>query len=493
MLKPEDPIDFQVLFDSLPMPLVVLNSDLEIAEMNKAYLAATKRTRTDLLGRYMFDAFPAEGESRQRLQSSFERVRDGGMTDVLPILPYAIPVGDAFEERYWSCTHVPIHNTRGEVTFIVQNAQDVSDLKGVKTTQSTVPAAVEATLKGEVLRRVESVQALNQTLLAETKLLHGLFMKAPSFMSVLSGPQHVFEYLNLSFWKLIGNRDVLGKTFKDGIPESINQEFLALLDTVYRTGEPCVGSKMRLFIQTEPSGLSIERYLDFVLQPIFDPQGEMTGIFVEGSDVTEHVQTEQRQVLLIRELHHRVRNTLATVQGVMNSTARTAQTIEEYQDAFAGRIASLARTHAILTEEIQQFVSFAHLLTQELGPYSDAEEFSIVLDGPAVELPSQIAVPLGMTIHELTTNAVKYGALGKEGGSLKVNWDIVAGKDGRRALSCEWRERNGPLVIPPARQGFGSILLHRVLSQQIGAAISVDFPPEGFHLRMVVPIEVESA
>ncbi len=175
----------------------------------------------------------------------------------------------------------------------------------------------------------------------------------------------------------------------------------------------------------------------------------------------------------------------------MNSTARTAQSIEEYQDAFAGRIASLARTHAILTEEIQQFVSFVHLLTQELGPYSDAEEYSIVLDGPAVELPSQIAVPLGMTIHELTTNAVKYGALGKGGGSLKVNWDIVAAKDGRRALSCEWRELDGPIVTPPARQGFGSVLLHRVLSQQIGAAVSVDFPPEGFHLRMVVPIEVE--
>jgi PAS domain S-box-containing protein len=492
MLKPEEPVDFKLLFNSLPMPLVVMDFDLKIVEMNSAYLAATKRTREDLLHRYIFDAFPAEGETRQRMQASFERARDGGTTDILPLVPYAIPVGGTFEERYWSCTHVPIHNAHGEVTFIVQNAQDVSELKGVKTTQPDLPPAVEATLKGEVLRRAESVQALNQTLLAETKLLHGLFMKAPSFMSVLSGPQHVFEYLNLSFWKLIGNRDVLGKTFKDGLPEIVDQEFLTLLDNVYATGESFVGSKTRLLIQSAPNGLSMEHYLDFVLQPIFDPQGQVTGIFVEGSDVTEHVQTEQRQVLLIRELHHRVRNTLATVQGVMNSTARTAQTIEEYQDAFAGRIASLARTHAILTEEIQQFVSFLHLLTQELGPYSDADEYSIVLHGPAVELPSQIAVPLGMTIHELTTNAVKYGALGKDGGSIEVNWDIVA-KDGRRALSCEWRERDGPLVTPPARQGFGSILLHRVLSQQIGAAVSVDFPPEGFHLRMVVPIETESA
>jgi PAS domain S-box-containing protein len=492
MLKPDEPIDFQVLFDSLPMALVVLNFNLEIVEMNKAYLDVTKRSREALIGRSIFDAFPAEGESRRALQASMERARDGHSVDVLPMLAYPITVDDRVEERYWSCSHIPIRNTKGEVAYVVQNTQDVSDLKKLKADIAKTPAfGSEATLKGEVLRRAETVQAINRTLLAETHLLHSLFMKAPSFMCVLSGPEHVFELLNVSFSKLIGERDVFGKAFKEAVPEIAGQEFLSLLDTVYRTGEPFVGRKMRLILQTGVSEISFEHYLDFVLQPILSQDGEVTGIFVDGSDVTEHVLTEQRQVLLIRELHHRVRNTLATVQGVMNSTARTAQSIEEYQDAFAGRIASLARTHAILTEEIQQFVSFVHLLTQELGPYSDAAEYSIVLAGPAVELPSQIAVPLGMTIHELTTNAVKFGALGKLGGSIEVNWDIIA-KDGRRALSCEWRERDGPPVTPPARQGFGSILLHRVLSQQIGAAVHVDFPPEGFHLRMVVPIEVES-
>lgn len=492
MLKTSETVDFPVLFDALPMPLLVLNRDLEIVEMNQAYLDVTKRTRDSLVGRYVFDAFPAEGEGRRAMQESLERARDEEKVDVLPLVAYAIPIAGNFEERYWSCSHIPVRNAEGQVTFVVQNAQDVSDLKGLKTSIAKSQPAAEVTLKGEVLRRAETVQALNRSLLAETHLLHSLFMKAPSFMSVLSGPEHVFELLNLSFTKLIGNREALGKPFKEAIPESANQEFYALLDTVYQTGEPFVGRKLRMLLQAEASGLFVEHYLDFVLQPILDPQGEVTGIFVEGSDVTEHVQSEQRQTLLIRELHHRVRNTLATVQGVMNSTARTAQTIEEYQDAFAGRIASLARTHAILTEEIQQFVSFLHLLTQELGPYSDASEYNIVLAGPAVELPSQIAVPLGMTIHELTTNAVKYGALGKEGGSVEVNWDIVA-KDGRKALSCEWRERDGPPVKAPTRQGFGSILLHRVLSQQIGAAVDVDFSPEGFSLRMVVPIEIEPA
>jgi len=492
MLKPDESIDFQVLFDSLPMAIAVLNFNLEIIEVNEAYLDVTKRSRETLIGRPIFDAFPAEGESRRALRDSIERARDSGKTDVLPMLHYPIPVNGGFEDRYWSCSHVPLQNEKGEVAFIVQNTQDVSELKRLKTEVARAPVLDGAALKSEVLRRAETVQALNRTLLAETKLLHSLFMKAPSFMCVLSGQDHVFELLNLSFSKLIGEREVFGKRIAEAIPEIADQEFYTLLDMVFKSGEPFVGSKMRTVLQTGADGIYLEHYLDFVLQPIVSESGDVTGIFVEGSDVTQHVQTEQRQMLLIRELHHRVRNTLATVQGVMNSTARTAQTIEEYQDAFAGRIASLARTHAILTEEIQQFVSFDHLLTQELGPYSGTPEFSIVLDGPAVELPSQIAVPLGMTIHELTTNAVKYGSLGKEGGIIEINWAIVA-KDGRRALSCEWRERDGPLVTPPARQGFGSILLHRVLSQQIGAAIQVEFPPEGFHLRMVVPIEVEPA
>jgi two-component sensor histidine kinase len=132
----------------------------------------------------------------------------------------------------------------------------------------------------------------------------------------------------------------------------------------------------------------------------------VVGIFVDGNDVTDHVKAEKSQALLMRELHHRVRNTLATVQGVMNSTARTAETIEDYQWAFSGRISSLARTHSLLTEEIQQFVSFPNLLKQEVGVYSDDDTSRVVLEGPDVELPSQLAVPLGMTIHELTTIAM---------------------------------------------------------------------------------------
>jgi two-component sensor histidine kinase len=306
---------------------------------------------------------------------------------------------------------------------------------------------------------------------------------------VLCGPDLVFELVNIAFSMLAGGRDLIGKTLREGLPESEGQEYPIILANIFKTGEVHVGRNTRILLQDAPDCEIEEHYIDFVAQPIMGTDGQVTGLFIEGNDVTDRVKTEQRQALLIRELHHRVRNTLATVQGVMNTTAKSSANIEEFQEAFSGRIASLAKTHAVMTEQLYQSVSFYQLLTQELGPYSDDQGLRIRLSGPPVDLPSQIAVPLGMAVHELTTNAVRHGALSKEEGRIEVGWGVVD-KDGERALMCEWSEFDGPPVTPPSRDGFGSVLLKRVLSQQIRADVKVDFAPEGFRLRMAVPLQI---
>src|ERR687894_206995 len=147
-----------------------------------------------------------------------------------------------------------------------------------------------------------------------------------------------------------------------------------------------------------------------------------TGIL---QDITESKQAEERQQLLIRELHHRVKNTLATVQAIVGSTARTASSIDEFYQGFVGRIVSLARTHNLLTEDLWQKASLEELVQTELGPYEDEARNRIVVEGPHVELPSEAAVPIGMAIHELTTNAAKHGALSTFGGQVEVRWQIV--------------------------------------------------------------------
>jgi two-component sensor histidine kinase len=452
--------------------------------MNQAYADVTGRERGSLLGVNMFKAFPAEGENRRRLQESFERVREAGVADVLPVIHYPIAGAEGLEPRVWSCTHVPIHGPDGKVAFIVQNTQDIS--KFPRMGEAGLAPAGWGT---GVHNRLKVVQVLNQTLLATAHHLNRLFMQASNFMGVLRGPDHVFEMANHALHDLVGGRELIGKTAREALPELAGQGFIEILDNVLATGEAFASRKMRVLLQNDKGKIQ-EYFLDIVCQPITEENGDISGLFVEGCDVTAHVRAEQRQSLLIRELHHRVRNTLATVQGVMNTTAKSSATIEEFQEAFAGRISSLAKTHAVMTEELDQSVSFEHLLNQELGFYADDRGERISLKGPSVDLPSQIAVPLGMAVHELTTNAAKYGALASEDGRIAVEWSLDECPVGA-ALRWEWNETDGPAVTPPGREGFGSMLLKRVLSQQIGAEVNVAFEPEGFRLRMLVPLRPE--
>src|SRR5476649_722586 len=155
--------------------------------------------------------------------------------------------------------------------------------------------------------------------------------------------------------------------------------------------------------------------------PLHDESGKLVGAVNMLVDITERKRAEEQQSLLVRELHHRVRNTLATVQAIMGSTARSSDTIEEFKNALIGRIGALAKTHRLLTEEVGS-VSFADILHNELDAFDDGSDGRITLSGPDVYLSSQLAVSLGMAVHELTTNAAKYGALSVVGGKVDVTW-----------------------------------------------------------------------
>jgi two-component sensor histidine kinase len=201
----------------------------------------------------------------------------------------------------------------------------------------------------------------------------------------------------------------------------------------------------------------------------------------------ERRQTEERQTLLIRELHHRVKNTLATVQALLGATARSTHSVDEFYRSFSDRVVSLAKTHNLLTEDYWQTASLQEILMNELGPYDDGTGRRIILHGPPVDLAADLAVPTGMALHELTTNAAKYGSLSVPEGRVEINWDIRRPID-RFYLHLEWIEQNGPPVEPPSYTGFGSTLLQRVLTTQCSAEIGFDFDPGGFRFVMNAPL-----
>ena len=223
------------------------------------------------------------------------------------------------------------------------------------------------------------------------------------------------------------------------------------------------------------------------------PDGTLAGITGVVLDVTERKRAEEQQQLLIRELHHRVKNTLATVQAIVGATARSAPSPEHFAAAFTGRVISLAKTHDLLTEGVRQTASLRDMFYRELHPYEDQLRPRIALEGPPVELGAEEAVPLGMAIHELTTNAAKYGALSRPGGRLAVTWAFEPPlADAPGMLRLEWIERDGPAVSQPTKLGFGSRLLKRVLTAQLEAEVDTRFPAAGFELSLAAPIRGRS-
>src|SRR5919206_1128341 len=151
----------------------------------------------------------------------------------------------------------------------------------------------------------------------------------------------------------------------------------------------------------------------------------------------ERKRSEEHQTLLIRELQHRVKNTLATVQALLRATSRSAGTVDEFKQVFEDRVLSLSRTHNLLVETTWRTALLRDILQGELAPYDDGAGTRVLLAGPAVELPAELAVPIGMAIHELTTNAAKYGAFSTPRGWLEVEWD-VRGTDDSRRLQLWW-------------------------------------------------------
>ena len=225
--------------------------------------------------------------------------------------------------------------------------------------------------------------------------------------------------------------------------------------------------------------------------PLYDDAGNLTGAINMLVDITERKRAEEQQALMTRELHHRVKNTLATVQAIMVSTARSAETVEDFKTALIGRIGSLAKTHLLLSDE-SGAISFGDIARKELDAFDDGSEGRIRLSGPPVELTSQLAVTLGMAMHELTTNAAKYGALSVHDGKLDVTWSVTIGAE-HRTLDIDWVESGGPPVSGPKRQGFGARLLSLVLPGQIRAKTSVDYRPKGLRVHCAVPLPFEAS
>ncbi|WP_374472373.1 sensor histidine kinase [Phenylobacterium sp.] len=203
-------------------------------------------------------------------------------------------------------------------------------------------------------------------------------------------------------------------------------------------------------------------------------------------DITERKRAEERQRLLLNELNHRVKNTLATVQSIASQTLRSAADARSFRQAFEARLLALSQTHNLLTDQSWEAASLHDILRLELRPHAGAGRFLLDSDGD-VRLTPKAAVALGMAIHELATNAVKYGALSTPSGQVTVRSRVTTSAVGR-TLVLEWAEAGGPPVQKPKRRGFGGRLLQQGLAGELEAQVSLDYRPEGLLCRIELPM-----
>ncbi len=209
--------------------------------------------------------------------------------------------------------------------------------------------------------------------------------------------------------------------------------------------------------------------------------GEFLGMIGVNVDVTERetaeaarLQAEKDRELLVAELKHRVKNTLSVVQAIARQTFRDAN--EDAREAFDGRILALARSHDLLTQSKWESVSLLELVTTALQLQDSVEE-RVSLSGPVVPLEPRHALAIGLVLHELFTNALKYGALSKNEGRIALEWALTDAPEPE--LKLLWRESGGPTVSTPSHKGFGSVLLERTLKGDLNGDVSMDFLPSG--------------
>ncbi len=217
--------------------------------------------------------------------------------------------------------------------------------------------------------------------------------------------------------------------------------------------------------------------------PIRDPSGKIVGAVSAGLDITQRKRTEEHRQLLLNELNHRVKNTLATVQSIAAQSFRLAKTPTSGREVFEARLLALSRTHDVLTNESWEGANLDEIIAEAITPYRGGPPSRFHVQGPHVWLSSKMALSISMALHELATNAVKYGALSKEDGRVSITWKLLP-KEDESELWLEWSEQDGPPVMPPTHKGFGSRLIERGLAHELGGAARIEYRPTGLRCEI---------
>jgi PAS domain S-box-containing protein len=295
-------------------------------------------------------------------------------------------------------------------------------------------------------------------------------------------------FANDSFLSLTGyNRDeVLGQSFNFLMAHAADEQALAQIEAKFQ-GHSEGGGEIR-YRRKDGS----EFWAAVFISPVRDEAGEIVQYFASFVDLTKHKDEEIQSKMLIDELNHRVKNTLATVQSIVWQALRSTADAKGAQQAIESRLVALSRSHDLLSRENWQSAGLLDVINDALAPFVVAKGRTarVVIEGKNIRFAPKAALALGIAFNELATNAVKYGAFSNEAGSILIKWTTEASSKGDQ-LRLQWQEKDGPPITAPGQKGFGSRVLESGLAHELEGMVHLDYRTEGLICTIAVPAPLE--
>lgn len=285
-----------------------------------------------------------------------------------------------------------------------------------------------------------------------------------------------FIAVNRAFSDQTGIVEPVGRSMREIAPDHEDQWFAAYARVV-ATQKP---------EHLEGPAAALNRYFEAYAFPFGDPAERQVGVLFQ--EISERRRADSEREMLTLELSHRVKNTLAVIQSLANQTARQTATVEEFRASFIGRLHALAKAHDLLLATQWNSADMKRLVETALEAYSASDGKIISIAGPPVDLSPKQGLGLSLILHELSTNAAKYGGLSKPDGQRMVQWSLDE-TDGTRAVALRWEERGGPPVSPPRTRGFGTRLIERASEFELGGKAELSFEPEGCTMNLWFPLD----
>lgn len=277
-----------------------------------------------------------------------------------------------------------------------------------------------------------------------------------------------------------GTDEIIGKSIMTLVSPDRRDEEVDILDRVRR------GQHIQHYetLRQRKDGSLV--WVSLTISPLSDAAGKIIGASTIARDMTERRRADEHRKTLMDELNHRVKNMMAVIQSIATQTLGHASTLEEARTAFSSRLINLATAHDLLTRESWESANLAEIVSDTVKPHADGKT-RFQIEGPGVRLSPSAALAMSMALHELSTNAAKYGALSNENGQVVILWKIDGSGPARR-LVLRWQESGGPPVAEPKTKGFGSRLIERALAAELGGEVRVDYEPSGLECTIIAPL-----